>query len=194
MLKEIENFRTYIIGIAPMDPATFGLSLAYLSRTTVKKGDFFIQQGKVCQSIAFVDQGLFRLFYLKDGQEVNTCFCKENSIISSFSSLVNETISQDSIQALEDANIITLSYTNLLKLYELSPKWQAVGRLLTEKECLRLSIRASSLSFDTALEKYKNVLTHQPELIQRVSIQNIASYIGVSRETLSRIRSRMAQE
>jgi CRP-like cAMP-binding protein len=65
--------------------------------------------------------------------------------------------------------------------------------MLTEKECLRLSDRASSLSFETALEKYINLLQYQPEIIQQVSVQHIASYLGVSREILSRIRSQILE-
>ena len=71
--------------------------------------------------------------------------------------------------------------------------WQTVRQLLTEKECLRLSGRATSLSFEPALEKYRNLLRDQPEIIQRVPVQHIASYLGVSRETLSRIRARVGE-
>lgn len=89
--------------------------------------------------------------------------------------------------------VVTLSYTNLEKLTAGHTSWQLIRRLLTEKECLRLSDRASSLSFESALEKYKYLLKSQPEIIQRVSIQHIASYLGVSKETLSRIRSRIRE-
>jgi CRP-like cAMP-binding protein len=65
---------------------------------------------------------------------------------------------------------------------------------VTEKECLRLYDRATALSFESALEKYKNLLYYNPEIIQRVSIQHIASYIGVSRETLSRIWSQIREK
>jgi len=157
----------------------------------IKKGEYFIKEGKDCQRIAYISNGIFRIFYLKDGIEINTCFCKENSITSSFESFVNNTASKEFIQAIENATLITISKENLFKLYELSPKWQSISRILTEKECLRLSNRASSLSFESAKEKYQNLLIHQPDIIKRVSIQDIASYIGVTRETLSRIRSKI---
>jgi CRP-like cAMP-binding protein len=192
MRKEVENFKKYLTGIIQMDNDTFNFCLDFLKIEEIKKRDYFITEGKTCKRIAYINEGLFRIYYLKDGVEVNTCFCKENSITSSFESFVKNKQSKEFIQAIENSTLVTISNDNLLNLYELSPKWQSVSRLLTEKECLRLSSRATSLSFETAKEKYQNLLTYQPEIIQRVSIQEIASYIGVSRETLSRIRSKIA--
>ncbi len=192
MTKEIENFKNYLTSIIPMDDDVFNLSQDFFKIENIKKGDFFIEEGKTCNNVAYIDRGLFRIYYIKDGLEVNTCFCKENSITSSFESLVNRTPSNQFIQAIEDATLVKLSYENLNKLYGLSSTWQSVGLLMTEKECLRLSNRATSLSFETAMEKYKNILESEPDLLQRVSIQDIASYIGVSRETLSRIRAKIS--
>lgn len=194
MRKEVKNFKKYLTSIVPMDDDTFNLCLDFLKIEEIKKGDYFITEGKICKRIAFINEGLFRIYYFKDGIEINTCFCKENSITSSFESFVNITPSKEFIQAIENSTLVAISIDNLSKLYELSSKWQSVSRLLTEKECLRLSNRATSLSFETAKEKYKNLLTYHPEIIQRVSIQDIASYLGVSRETLSRIRSKIASE
>lgn len=185
------NFKKYLNDLGSMNDETFNLSLNYIKTQNLKKNDYFIAEGKVCNSIAFINKGLFRIFYIKDGIEINTCFCKENSITSSLDSFINRVSSKENIQALEDAELITLSYQNLMKLYELSPDWQKLSRILTEKECLRLSNRLTSLTFETVKEKYLNLLETQPEIIQRVSIQHIASYLGVSRETLSRIRSQI---
>lgn len=192
MKIEIINFRTYLLGITQMDDITFNLCIDFLEIKRIKKGDFFIKEGKTCKTITYINEGLFRIYNSKDGIEVNTCFCKENSIASSFESLINKTPSKETIQALENSTIVTLSFDNLQKLYKVSGKWQSLGRLLTEKECLRLSNRNSTLSFETAIEKYKLFLRNEPEINQRISIQNIASYIGVSRETLSRIRKKIA--
>jgi CRP-like cAMP-binding protein len=185
------NFKKYLNNLCPMNDETFNLSLDYLNKMTLKKNEHFIREGIICNHIAFINKGLLRIYYLKDGIEIITCFCKENSLTSSFDSFINRTLSKEYIQALENAELITLSYENLQKLYKLSPDWQKVSRLLTERECLRLSDRLTLLSFETAKEKYLNLLETQPEIIQRVSIQHIASYLGISRETLSRIRSQI---
>ena len=190
MTDEIENFKKYLAQLTPIENESFDIASEYFKIERICKSEFFIKEGQICSKIAFISEGLFRIYYLKDGIEINTCFCKENSITSSFNSFVNHIPSNENIQALENSVVVTLSSENLAKLYSDSQIWQTIGRLLTEKECLRLSDRASSLSFESALEKYKNLLKYQPGIIQRVSIQHIASYIGVSRETLSRIRSK----
>ncbi|WP_298517689.1 Crp/Fnr family transcriptional regulator [uncultured Kordia sp.] len=174
-----------------MDEDVFGLALDYFVVKEIKKGDFLLKEGKVCHQIAYIEKGLFRTYFLKDGNEVNTCFCMEDSITLSHKSFVNRVASTEYIQAIEDAKVVTLSYDNLIKLYQLDYAWQSLSNVLTERECIRLSERINAMSFETAKEKYLHLLEKQPEIIQRVSIQHIASYIGVSRETVSRIRSKI---
>lgn len=191
MNAAIQNFKKYLMNISVINEETFNQSSDFLEVRRVNKGEYFVKEGSLCHHVAYINQGLFRIYYLKNGNEVNTCFCFEQSIMSSFESFVNRTPARESIQAREDATIVTLAHEGLIKLYDTSPEWLRLGRLLTEKECLRLSNRASSLSFETAMEKYQNLLKHQPEIVQRVAIQDIASYLGVSRETLSRIRAKV---
>ena len=191
MEKEIVSFKEYLKRITAIDDESFDIAIKYLKVEKIAKGDFLVKEGAVCNKIAFIYKGLFRIYSLKDGNEINTCFCMEPSITSSFNSFIHQIPSNDSIQALENAVVVTLSAANLDKLQKERTIWQTIRLMLTEKECLRLSDRAESLSFESALEKYESILKHKPEIIQRVPIQHIASYIGVSRETLSRIRSKI---
>ncbi|MFZ4548448.1 MAG: Crp/Fnr family transcriptional regulator [Bacteroidales bacterium] len=191
MLDEIKSFKNYLKQVSAIDEVSFEEALKYLQVENIAKGEYLSQEGSVCSKIAFIYKGLFRIFNLKDGNEINTCFCKENSITSSFGSFIKQVPATESIQAIEYSVVVTLTSGSLEKLQDEFAIWRTIRLLLTEKECFRLSERADSLSFDSALEKYKNLLRYQPEIIQRVSIQHIASYIGVSRETLSRIRSQI---
>jgi CRP-like cAMP-binding protein len=192
MNAEFEKIKSYITDVIQMDNKTFNLALDNFVVKHIKKGDYVLREGQVCDRITYISTGLFRTFHIKNGNEINTCFCMENSITSSHESLVNQIASKEYIQAIEDATIVSLSHKNLIKLYQLDPKWESLSRLLTEKECARLSERIDTLSFETAKEKYLYLLKNQPKIIQRVAIQHIASYIGVSRETLSRIRSKIS--
>ncbi len=139
------------------------LSDEYLKEKKILKGDFLIKQNEISREVVYINSGLFRIFYLKDCVEVNNCFCFENSITSSFNSFIHQSPSSDSIQALEDSLILSLSFEGLNELYNKSAKWQEIGILLTENECLRLYNRTVVLSFETAKEKYNNLITHQPE-------------------------------
>jgi CRP-like cAMP-binding protein len=188
---EIKNFKNYLARLVPLDDESFGIAIQYFQVEKIARGEYFVHAGQQCSKIAYISEGLFRIYYLKDGTEINTCFCMENSITSSFNGFINQVPSGEYIQALENSVVVSLTSENLAKLTGQHATWQLIRRLLTEKECLRLSDRASSLSFESAIEKYKHLLKSQPEIIQRVSIQHIASYLGVSRETLSRIRSRV---
>lgn len=191
MENEIAGFKKYLKRITAIDDESFDFALKYLQIEKIAKGGFLVKEGAVCNKIAFIYKGIFRIYNLKDGNEINTCFCKENSISSSFNSFINQTPANESIQSLENSVVVTLSSSDLEKLQLERTTWQTIRLLLTEKECLRLSDRAVSLSFESAIEKYENILKYQPEIIQRVSIQHIASYIGVSRETLSRVRAKI---
>lgn len=192
-MHEVKNFFDYLAQYISLDDQTFENAIDFLKVEAICKGEYLVHEGQICSKIAYINEGLFRIYYLKEGNEINTCFCKENTITSSFNSFINQVPSNEYIQALENSMVVTLSAGHLEKLTRESATWQTVRRLLTENECLRLSDRASSLSFESALVKYKNLLKYQPEIIQRVSIQHIASYIGVSRETLSRIRSQIRE-
>ncbi len=191
MKSSINNFKSFIMNLVEMDDETFNLCLNLLELKTLEKNDYFIEQEKKCNTIAYINNGLFRIYYLKNGIEINTCFCFKNSIISSFESFIGNGNSTENIQAIESSEIVILSKKDLSKLYKLNPKWKALSQVLTEKECLRLSNRVNNLSFETALEKYHRLITNQPEIIKRVPLQYIASYLGVSRETLSRIRAKI---
>lgn len=191
MTTEMIRFKNYLTHVIEIDNDSFDNATKYFEVEKISKGDYLVQERQICGKIAYISDGLFRIFNLKDGVEVNTCFCKENSITSSFRSFINQTPSKESIQAIENSTVITISWSNINKLQNESAIWQKLRQTLTDKECVRLSDRATSLSFESALEKYENILKYQPEIVQRVPIQHIASYIGVSRETLSRIRSKI---
>lgn len=186
------QFKAYVQGMVDMDDIAFEHCLPFLNFKVYKRDEYIAEAGKVCSQIAFTGSGLLRIFYLKDGTEICTCFCMEDSVASSFESFTKRIPSKEFIQAIEPTSILSISYENMQKLYEKDSKWQELGQILTEKECIRLAGRLDMMSFETALEKYQHLLLNQPEIVQRVPIRDIASYIGVSRETLSRIRSKIS--
>jgi CRP-like cAMP-binding protein len=138
MMDEITNFKKYLTQITPMDNESFEVAKKYLKIERIEKGEFLVREGQLCKKIAFIHEGLFRIYYLKDGIEINTCFCKENSITSSFNSFIHQIPSNENIQAIEDSVVVTLSSANLINLNKESTSWQNIRLLLTEKECGRV--------------------------------------------------------
>ena len=189
MEASIRKLKRFLSEETQISADNIRIDASLITRKTIKKNRYLLTEGQVCNFIAYVVSGMFRSYYLKNGNEIITSFFKENTLACSFNSLVNRIPSVEFIEALEDSDVLLLSYKNLNILYKTDSQWQLISRILTEKECIYLANRVSFLNFESAKIKYIHLLKEDPDLIKRVPVQHIASYIGVSRETLSRIRS-----
>lgn len=186
------NFRTYLSTIVPISDKDFESSIASFKPLSLNKGDYFVKSGEVCKQAAYINAGILRTFYINEkGEDITYCFCTENNLTSSFKSFVSQTQSTLSIQALEPTELLLIDHADLQQLYSQFPVWQNIGRILVEKEYIVMEKYASTLNSETAKEKYLRLVQEQPSIIQRAAIQHIASYLGVSRETLSRIRKQL---
>ncbi len=133
-------------------------------------------------------------FYLNDKpEETTSCFCTENSLTTSYKSFILQEPSKLSIQALEETELLVIDYRNLQKLYSTSIVWQNIGRAVAEREYIVMERYASVLNNETAKEKYWRLLKEQPNVLQKSNIEDIASYLGVTRRTLSRIRQEISK-
>jgi CRP-like cAMP-binding protein len=194
MIKSSENFKKFILQLTPISNVEFESALNSFEDVKLKKGDNFVSQNEICNKIAFVNKGIFRIYHISEnGEERTTCFCSENNIMSSYKSFSLQLPSELIIEALEDSEIIIINYNNLQKLFENSKTWQYIGRILTDREYIEILQYASVLSNENAKEKYLRFIKEQPKIIQRVPVQFIASYLGVTRRTLSRIRSEIVK-
>ncbi len=165
----------------------------YLSIKNIDKGEYFLRNGKICKEIAFIEKGLLRLFYLNDGKEITNCFCKENTITTSYSSLITLKESDIAIQAIEPSKLIVFSYNSLQKLYEQNLFWQQLGRLAAENEFITTECHNRFLRDLSATDRYKQILEQENELLQRVPLNYLATYLQIAPETLSRIRKKIAR-
>jgi CRP-like cAMP-binding protein len=114
---------------------------------------------------------------------------KEGDVIVSVESFFDQTVSNENIQALEDSILHYISYRDLQYAYREYPEFNFIGRILTEKYYKMSEKRIYSLRMQRAFEKYHNLIDHFPQLVQRVPCRHIASYLGITEETLSRIRA-----
>jgi CRP-like cAMP-binding protein len=189
------SFFSFLNTITDFSEGDFIKSQLFFSARILKKRELWINQNQVCKEIAFISKGLLRSYYVdQKGNEVTSCFCVSNSMASSFKSFIAQQASDLAIQALEETELITINYQDLQYLYKAIPKWQEVSRMLMEQEYLSLWRYAYSLNRENALEKYLHLLNEQPEVVQKAPVQDIASYLGISRETLSRIRKKVKAE
>jgi len=189
----MESFKKYINQFPHYKSGVFEDVLPFLSVENIEPGDYFLRQGKTCKRIAFIEKGLMRLYYLNDGKEVTTCFCKENTITCSYKSLITNTPSELSLQAIEPCKLVVFTYDALQKLYEKDLFWQQVGRLAAENEFINTECHNRFLNDLSATEKYMEILENDAELLQRVPLNYLATYLQVAPETLSRIRKKITR-
>lgn len=189
----MKTFQAFLKQFPHYSDAIFEELLPQISIVNLKMNEYFLKEGQTCKKLAFIEEGLVRIYYLFDGKEITKCFCRENSITCSYSSMITQTPSQSSIQALEDTKLITLAYSSIEKLYQKSIFWQQIGRIAGEREFIIEETHNRLMRDLSALERYKYILENDSELLQRVPLNHLASYIQVTPETLSRIRKKISR-
>jgi CRP-like cAMP-binding protein len=190
----VDKFKQFLKNISSITDQEFVDTILYFTEQNLMKGDFFVKQGQVCKHISFILKGTLRTYYINDkAEETTSCFCTENSLTTSYKSFILQQPSTLSIQALEDTELLVIDYTHLQKLYSTSVVWQNIGRAVAEREYIVMEQYASVLNNETAKEKYLRLLKEQPNVLQKANIEDIASYLGVTRRTLSRIRQEISK-
>lgn len=181
---------------AQLAPADIALGHEFWQARTVSRHDFFNNPNSLCRHIGFIVKGIFRVYYVdpKTELEHNLYFAAENSFITSLKSLLTRTTCPYIIEALEDAELFVMQYDHLQQLYERSHGWERFGRLLAEQYFLMNQLRSESLLTQTAEERYIDLITNQPDLLNRVSLGHISSYLGIKGPSLSRIRAQLAHK
>lgn len=161
---------------------------------TIPKHEFFNFRNSVCQHVGFIVKGLFRVYYLDptSEQEHNLFFIRENTFLASLKSMLTQTACPYSIEALENAELLVIRNNDLETLYNQSHGWERFGRLLAEQYLIFNQSRSESLLTQTAEERYTNLLSTYPDLLNRVSLGHISSYLGIKGPSLSRIRAQLA--
>jgi CRP-like cAMP-binding protein len=183
--------KTYFKSLVSFTEKELSLVDVYFEPNHLKRKAYLLQEGKVCSHISFITHGAIRHFHIKDGEEVTCDFSFENYFITDFYSFTQEKPSVLNFQALEDTEMLTIKRDDLMKLYKECEKYETVGRLMAEKIAHRATEIAMSLSSDKPETRYLNLIKKQPDLFQRVQQKYIANFLGVSPESLSRIRKRI---
>jgi CRP-like cAMP-binding protein len=157
---------------------------------SIDKGALLLQPGKTARELYFIEQGMIRGYYEKDGKEITHWFGHEAHLCTSYYSFLSETPSFEYIQSIEPLKIQKLKRSTLYQLYEQFPLLNRLGREIIEQYYIQLEERLYHQHFKEARERYQLFCQKKPEVLQRAPLGSIASYLGISQETLSRIRSK----
>ncbi|MEL7121296.1 MAG: Crp/Fnr family transcriptional regulator [Bacteroidota bacterium] len=175
---------------AHISPALKEQIVSYFEKITTKKKELILADGSKARYLYFIEKGILHNYYNQDGQHITSWFYAENSFVTAWSSFFRQEPSFEEIECLEDCILYRISYTNYQKLIDEYPAFSKFARLLAEEIVAFLDEFSKGWSFLSAKQKYELLLKHFSEIELRVKLGLIASFLGISQETLSRIRSR----
>lgn len=191
---KFEPFRQYFETYVSIDDAEWETLRSFLEISNLKKKQNFIVPGKICDKIGLVVKGAVRYFHVKDGEELTGYFSFENELLSSYKSFLTLTPASNYIQALEDTQLITITYASMQQLYTnpaLAAKMERFGRLVAEYYLICYEDRMTSFITQTPEERYNKLMETGGEVLQRIPQHYIANFLGITAVSLSRIRRRI---
>lgn len=155
----------------------------------LEKDAKLIKEGQFATKAYFIVQGCARAFYLKEGKDVTDWFAFENDFICAINSFFLNIPSPHFIEVLESAVLLEVSREHVSRLSDEYREFDRLTKAIVTKTMLQQQQRIVSIQFETAQQKYENLLAIRPDITQRVPLTHIASYLGITLETLSRIRN-----
>lgn len=161
--------------------------MAHFKPLEVKKGETLLFQGQVCDKVYFVKKGCIRLFYIADNVEITVWFSFEDNSAIELSSFLSGDPSDYFLEAIEDSEVLSLYKSELTSLYDRHPEMERIMRTFWEDVILNLLKRFTALQKDSAEKRYLDLM-NKPRYMQRIPQKYLASYIGVTPSSLSRIR------
>lgn len=173
-----------------LDEKQLGIVLSSFKLVTVKKNELLLEKGTVSDRLFFINKGCLRLFYSNDDQSISTRFMAfENTFLTSIVSFISREPALEYIQAVENSELLVISYYDFCYLRQTIPEWDKMYIHIIEYGLTVITSKLNSLLTKNATERYRNLLKNNPELIQRLSNSNLAAYLNISPETLSRLKS-----
>jgi CRP/FNR family transcriptional regulator, anaerobic regulatory protein len=168
------------------------LCVKYFEPVTIAKNGLLEQEDKIPQYLYFVSAGFMRLFYTDDnGAEVTTYFGTPGDFIASFLSFINGEKAKESVACITDCEILRILKSNLAELISKSDNFKQFSLIIFQQAIGAAEKRANDLATLNAEQRYRKMMEQQPEILQHIPLQYIASFLGIKPESLSRIRRQM---
>lgn len=155
----------------------------------LRRRQLLLDAGSVCENIYYVERGLLRQFYNKNGRELTEHIGSEGSIIMCIESLFRHVPSHLTIEALEPSTVYAIPFTSFMQLCESNFAFCKILLSILEESLIVSQHKADTLRYETAQERYRRTLHDLPDLVRRAPLHILASYLQMTPETLSRVRS-----
>lgn len=181
-LKHIDIFRSL------SDEALLAVS-NHSQEMSYPKGTILIRADKIEPYFYILKSGIARAYSDGENQQITFWFGESGSVLFSFNSYINDKPGYENIELLEDCVLVRIRLIDLFSLYQANTELANWGRKMAERELIATERRLIDRSFKGAAERYQEFTDHSPALLKRVALKHIASYLGVTQVTLSRIRA-----
>lgn len=165
---------------------------SYFKEINLGKNEYLFREGQISHHIYFICSGLIRNYYLQNGVEITRHFAQENELLSAYVSFLTQTPTLENVHTLEDCRLLQISYHDLQHIYETYPVWGNFFRQLLEKVYIETTKRIEGFICKTAEQRYVDLINRRPELLQRIPLQYLATYLGITPVSLSRIRKKIS--
>ncbi len=185
-MQELEKA---ISNISVLSPKVMNIFLSAFQQWSVPKEHFLVREHEVCDYIFFIQKGIARIFYHKNRKEITEWIASDEQFFLSITSFFERSPSKLIIQTLEPAQVLGIHYNDLIRLASEHHEVETLFRKMMTASLILSQYRMDSIQFETAQQRYENLVKNQSQIIKRVPLSYIASFLGVTLETLSRIRS-----
>lgn len=176
----------------PLDETARQFMAKRLKPVRINRRKLLLREGEICQHIYFIKSGAVRGYVVEGAQDITTWITVENEMVTSIASLNEQAPCTENIQAIEDCELLTLTYDDLEELYRVSPSFNITGRKLLQRYYWDAEQRAFIARLTKAENKYRHFLNRHQHLANRIPLKFISSYLGMTLETLSRIRKKIS--
>ncbi|WP_284461165.1 Crp/Fnr family transcriptional regulator [Chryseobacterium sp.] len=185
-------FENYLSSTGGLSAEEINFSAQFFKPIRLKKGDFFIREDESCGHVGFIASGAVKAYATdKEGKENITCFKFEKEFVTSFPEFVKQEKSRRSIMAIEDSVIYRISYPDYQHLLGQVTAWNGVIKSVMEQEYNQKERYLLNYNNRSALDKYRHVLSSEPMLVQRIATQDLASYLGITQRSLTRVKGQI---
>lgn len=185
------SLRNYISGIVPFSEDELTDILSRFTPLHIPAGEYLVDEGTVCHHVGFITKGYMRAYYELNEVEVTKSVLLRHHIVTSHASFSMQRPSMEYIQAIVDTDLLVISHSDMNALYERYHRWERLGRIIMEQVYGYTEGRVVAFLTMSAEDRYRKMLEEDPHILKNVPLRYVASMLGITPETLSRIRSKV---
>lgn len=190
--KMIESLKQHIISLSGYEPENLSYVLQHFEPIKVKRNEHLVMQGDACKYLYFIVKGVIQVYVLdKNGNESTRSFYFENSWVTDIFGFKNQTPSSEFIKCIEPSDLLRIHYDSFKVLCKEVPNFDSLYKQILEQSYNNTVYRLNTFTSLNALERVQWLMEHKPFMMKRLSSKHLASYLGISPETLTRLKSKL---